>query len=507
MALPDLQHLKKSLLADYTQLHIERSSTQSVDLRVDFVEDHKIAFSIRFKNISNASLDTANYIASSLATAAWEMYRSWDEGDSSGDGRDRFIISSRAFEDACFESIRRYSELAVTHGLEITGQSAGDSEQLLTSFRPRKGTVVPDPTTVGDSKNSASSAVIGWPTFQGGARRQGVSASIGPASPSIRWGVGQNLSFHGSPVIGQKGTVFAVANDGNLYSVSPDGGLIKQCPLQPTGYWADPSLDAQGNIYAGFSELQRRDGFVLARAPDFTELWKTTVNGKVTQSPAISDEGKIYVSTTNGQLLALNSTGQLLWQRTVGERETSAPAIGPQGDIFVLSFSSGLHAITPDGALKWSFEIVGGASVPVIGENGVLYACANSELWAINPDGSYRWRYPFGGGGSPALAQDGTLYVASFNGNVYAVTPDGDTKWTFVGPGRNCTTSPVIDSNGTIYIGLHRYLYALSPDGAERWNVEFPGEPRSSPSISANGELYVACMFGGLFAISNVNAG
>lgn len=60
-------------------------------------------------------------------------------------------------------------------------------------------------------------------------------------------------------------------------------------------------------------------------------------------------------------------------------------------------------------------------------------------------------------------------------------------------------TSPVVASDGTIYVGNERgVLIAVNPDGTTKWRRELQrGWKCSTPSISDNGNIYINCNFRG----------
>ena len=105
---------------------------------------------------------------------------------------------------------------------------------------------------------------------------------------------------------------------------------------------------------------------------------------------------------------------------------------------------------------------------------------------------------------SPVIASDGTIYIGSadlggVNGHVYAINPDGTQKWDFIALGP-VHSSAAIAADGTIYIGSdgpHRrettgYLYSIDSE----WDLKIGsrdlfGHVKSSPAIGSDGTIYV----------------
>lgn len=125
---------------------------------------------------------------------------------------------------------------------------------------------------------------------------------------------------------------------------------------------------------------------------------------------------------------------QILWTKTF---ETSSslrsisPAVGDNGDVYVSSNALHLYAYSPSGDQKWAFDLSkdGGAgdqgSSPMVDADGTIYIGSSttnknisSSLYAIHPDGTQKWRYEIGIGTnipyiSPALARDGNILIGN----------------------------------------------------------------------------------------------
>jgi len=90
---------------------------------------------------------------------------------------------------------------------------------------------------------------------------------------------------------------------------------------------------------------------------------------------------------------------------------------------------------------------------------------------------------------SPVLASDGTIYVGSYDYSLYALNPDGTLKWTYVTADRFYNT-PAVALDGTIYFHVSTTLFALTPAGALKWSHSF-GEDSSIPVFGPRGQVYV----------------
>jgi outer membrane protein assembly factor BamB len=107
-------------------------------------------------------------------------------------------------------------------------------------------------------------------------------------------------------------------------------------------------------------------------------------------------------------------------------------------------------------------------------------------------NGTLKWKYKAGFNSidsSPIISSDGTIYIGDFY-YLYAINPDGTLKWKFGIGDRTLYSSPAISEDGTIYVVDHNYLYAINPDGTLKWKYE-TGWSIPSPTISEDGTIYI----------------
>ena len=108
----------------------------------------------------------------------------------------------------------------------------------------------------------------------------------------------------------------------------------------------------------------------------------------------------------------------------------SSPALGEDGTIYVGSQDCNLYAINPDGTQKWVFLPGNGivATRPRLsGWMAHLYRDNRmyEHLFALNADGTEKWAFVTGGvNSSPVIAGDGTIYVGSTDDHLYALNPE-----------------------------------------------------------------------------------
>jgi len=149
-----------------------------------------------------------------------------------------------------------------------------------------------------------------------------------------------------------------------------------------------------------------------------------------------------------------------------------------------------------------------------LGEDGTIYfgTAAPGKLVAYNPDGTEKWNFDVGGNelfATPIIASDGTIFITSKLGYLYAINPNGTQKWRFQMAGEGANQTPNIGLDGTLYVvAADSQLYAIAPDGNLRWRVKYGSGfycySPTMPAISPDGKtIYIAGMTNGLYAVSS----
>lgn len=237
-------------------------------------------------------------------------------------------------------------------------------------------------------------------------------------------------------------------------------------------------------------------------------IWKLELEKHVYySSPAVDDDGTIYIST----------------------------------GIYLGTDWGSLYAVNPDGTEKWhsglDYEDEMAFSCPAIEFDGTIYIGAERHysgfVYAFNPDGTKKWKYAVEGQGrtvraSPTIGADGTIYIATKSGGydvpakIIALSPSGVKQWEFIvetfhGPGAadDVYSTPSIGADGMIYFGSeNEHFYAVNPDGTLNWRIQVAHSINwSSAAILPDGTIYVGTHHenppnkGNLYAIRSTSMG
>ena len=216
------------------------------------------------------------------------------------------------------------------------------------------------------------------------------------------------------------------------------------------------------------------DGTVYGlRAGNGKTVWTHQAADDVKASLAYKD-GRLYFGDYSGSVNALRARdGKLVWSRSNVSPENfySAPALG-FGRIFLSSTDGKVHALNMDGDVDWRFSAGPGgyiyaapalAAPKGLGET-VFIGAHDRRFYALNArNGRVRWSKPTGGEISGTAAVIGKyVYVSAFRGSrtTYGFrTRDG--KESFQRPQR--AFDPAIADDKRLYLIGYASITALEP--------------------------------------------
>jgi outer membrane protein assembly factor BamB len=240
--------------------------------------------------------------------------------------------------------------------------------------------------------------------------------------------------------------------------------------------------------------------------------WSTPIGETIFTSAAVAD-GRVYVGTLGGRLVALDAeTGDVLWSRPTdalkGDSVWTSPAVAdgvvyfaanrPTAVIYALDAATGDTVWTASP----NFSII--ISSPVVADGVVYLAFNDHSLFALDAaTGAVRWTADAGSGmyASPALAE-GRLYVTVHNRGLLALDADtGSQLWLAPMPGPQWS-SPAV-ARGRVFVGSRddRRVYAFDAvTGATSWTATLGEWVHTSPAYS-RGVVYAGANDGKLYAL------
>jgi outer membrane protein assembly factor BamB len=292
---------------------------------------------------------------------------------------------------------------------------------------------------------------------------------------------------------------------GRSFSKAPDTNSVKWTYQTGGGIWSSPVV-ADGKVYVTSDDgnLYALDAFTGAL------IWSETLGAYPRSAPAVA-EGIVFAATeTAGGLYALNSsTGTLIWSGEHGLMESAITCA--DGKIYINYFETrALNATT--GEVLWEFFTRGWCSSPAVAGGrvfvgGGLYPTAG--ICAFNSTtGALLWKYDtgdFADEASPTVAE-GTVFAGSTDNSIYALDAfTGTLRWKYE-TGDWVWSSPAF-VDGMLYVSSDdHYVYALNAStGQSKWSYGTGGIIDSSPAV-ADGKLYVGSYDGKVYCL-NVSTG
>lgn len=245
------------------------------------------------------------------------------------------------------------------------------------------------------------------------------------------------VALYGDPAIwGDR--VFIPTYDDKLYAINLEGDQVWSAPFKADGELIggvifvpdagdEASDDPAGTVYFGSD-----DGNLYALEADAGILeWFYETGEGIWSTPVIS-EGLLYVTSLDGSLYVLDAaTGALQWQFETDAAIASTPVVNEgAGLVYVGGFDGVLRAIDIDSHMeRWSIEAGNWFWTTPLVVEGVVYAGAlDNKVYAVDAaNGAAIWSAPFETEepvrAAPIVA-GGILIVVDNGGNVYGIDPE-----------------------------------------------------------------------------------
>jgi len=197
---------------------------------------------------------------------------------------------------------------------------------------------------------------------------------------------------------------------------------------------------------------------------------------------------------------------RLAWSTaTLGEIWATAGLL-PDGNLVFGNLNSKVTCLTPGGAPVWDLDLPGGVSVapavdPASGK--IFVGALDGKVYGISSAGAQLWNQdmqsPPGGG---LMVSGSQIIVATYDGKVRALAmSNGLEAWSVQLPGL-ISSSPTVAADGTVYIGTQDSKLYAAKAGAVQWTHPTGGEIWSTPAVGPDGTIYVGSNDGWLYAIT-----
>ena len=260
--------------------------------------------------------------------------------------------------------------------------------------------------------------------------------SIDSSNFQLNWTYENDNRFIAAPLV-TADAIYAPNADHDLYALDHNMNKLWTFETEKP-IWATPITDGEYIFVVGMDhylyKLNPRTG---------NPIWNLDLGGTVVSAPALSDDGILYISTFNSELLAIDSSNQnILWTTPLEGWGWGSPILVDE-TIYLTDLSGVLYAVnSEDGNIIWRFAGDGEASgSPLVTEDSVIFNTSIGKVYCLNHDGSIRWDRSFTTEeeedvsifGTPV--QFGDLFIfgkVNSEGIVFAINESGSTQWEFV---------------------------------------------------------------------------
>jgi outer membrane protein assembly factor BamB len=345
-------------------------------------------------------------------------------------------------------------------------------------------------------------------TFRGDRGRRHRAAFSGPAaSPRARfvWDAGGPIET--MPAITENGDVVVASLSGRVARLSPEGTTKWAVELGERVY-ASPLL--LGETLVVGSDAKRVIALSLASGK---KRWELAVEGEADTAAAETPDGALVIAA--GRVLyGLRADGAVRYRVTIPRKVYASPAIADDGTVYVGAQDHRLYAISPRGVVAWSRDLGGDVDcAPALGDDGTVYAASDAgQVFAFDALGNERWRANVGGfiRGGLTVSRSGTVFAGTYGPGPRVVALDGASgaeRWTFRIQGTGAPEfgihgAPLEDPEGNLYFGTQDDLvYALDAAGHLRWSFATQGDVDAPLAIGPTGVLYAGSDDGHLYAL------
>jgi len=211
--------------------------------------------------------------------------------------------------------------------------------------------------------------------------------------------------------------------------------------------------------------------------------------GNAIYSSPVSDEEKIYITSWNGNIYAIEiESGKKIWETNIGWSSESTPLIVE--DKIIVGSSDGLFLLDKDnGKIIWKKEFRAISTKPAFYDNVVYTGSHDGNVYAIDIETSdILWKFETEGEiHSSPIVYENSLYFGSNDGYLYNIDlKNGLSIWEYK-TGNAIISSPIIYKNSIYFGSWDSNLYSLDiKDGKLNWKFTTGWGVDSSPSIREN---------------------
>ena len=198
------------------------------------------------------------------------------------------------------------------------------------------------------------------------------------------WDFKTGNEIYSAPVLGKDNTVYVGSYDKKFYALDTKTGKEKWSVNTGSIMFSNPVYGQDDTVYICCkNEIRALDG------KDGTEKCKFEIDGDA-GSPILTKDGTMYVGDWNGNIYAIDTKNhKQLWTKKINGMIKEKPALSPDGKLFI-SVGGKLHVLdAKTGRKSWEFDtkqnqIYGGVSISPDGR--AYLATEEKSIYAVEYD-------------------------------------------------------------------------------------------------------------------------
>jgi outer membrane protein assembly factor BamB len=317
-------------------------------------------------------------------------------------------------------------------------------------------------------------------------------------------------------IIDKTGNIYVGDHKGFFKKISPKGKVLWS--VKSAGkIWSRGGIDPKNlKVYFGSDD----DHLYCVDMQTGKLLWKKQLflckpkRGADPEKVKCDQDSPILVLSSGNVIVggkgvvAIDTKGEILWSHEIRSHVRSSPGVDKEGNIYFGTLAGEIVSLDSVGNLRWRYGLKGQCdSTPLLTDGClVLIGCDNNKIHALNRStGKIQWKLLGGGNfrSGGAAGADGVTYWGNLDRYLYAVKKNGRVLWKYKTGGR-ILSNPVVDNKGNILIvPEEKRVYLLSSTGKLLYSKNIKSISDSMPVVTKTGEIKLTTEKGNLITLKS----
>lgn len=184
--------------------------------------------------------------------------------------------------------------------------------------------------------------------------------ALNATSGKLVWKFLGAKSVFSSPVLAPGGrTVFFASLDHNIYALERETGKLIWSLDTGSEIESSPVVSrVDGTLFVGLIKDQLIAVNTVSGPLAGKIKWTVDTGGEVVSSPVLTEDGRVFIGSGDGRIIALNQTdGSLIWSPATHDYVSASVAVSRDNEVFAASSDKFVYAMNGvDGSIIWKFQ-------------------------------------------------------------------------------------------------------------------------------------------------------